>query len=193
MKETKTVHISFAFYDRANLEKFLEEQAAEGWLIVTYAPNSIKFRRIRPEKLHFSIIYYHTPVTINRLTNEQLEYLEFCGRTGWYLVAAERRMLILANPAAHPIPIETDPRMQLENIHKSVKKQHIASLLTYIVMGLLYFVMASFHGIIASASSTSITFFLPMGIWYCAQGLPDIIGYYLWRKKAKAAAEGVFQ
>lgn len=185
MKETKTVHISFAFYDRANLEKFLEEQAAEGWLIVTYAPNFIKFRRIRPEKLHFSIIYYHTPVTINRLTNEQLEYLEFCGRTGWYLVAAERRMLILANPAAHPIPIETDPRMQLENIHKSVKKQHIASLLTYIVMGLLYFVMASFHGIVASASSTSITFFLPMGIWYCAQGLPDIIGYYLWRKKQK--------
>ena len=39
MKDTKTVQISFAFYDRANLERFLEEQAAEGWLIVTYAPN----------------------------------------------------------------------------------------------------------------------------------------------------------
>jgi hypothetical protein len=189
MKETKTVHISFAFYDRANLKKFLEEQAAEGWLIVTYAPNFIKFRRIRPEKLHFSIIYYHTPVTINRLTSEQLEYLEFCGRTGWYLVTAERRMLILANPAAHPIPIETDPQMQLENIHKSVKKQHISLLLTYIAMGLLYFIMAAHTGIVDSVSGTSITFFLPMGIWYCAQGLPDIIGYYLWRKKANAAAE----
>ena len=189
MKETKTVHISFAFYDRANLEKFLEEQAAEGWLIVTYTPNFIKFRRIRPEKLHFSIIYYHTPVTINRLTSEQLEYLEFCGRTGWYLVTAERRMLILANPAAHPIPIETDPQMQLENIHKSVKKQHISLLLTYIAMGLLYFIMAAHTGIVDSVSGTSITFFLPMGIWYCAQGLPDIIGYYLWRKKANAAAE----
>lgn len=189
MKETKTVLISFAFYDRANLEKFLEEQAAEGWLIVTYAPNFIKFRRIRPEKLHFSIIYYHTPVTINRLTSEQLEYLEFCGRTGWYLVTAERRMLILANPAAHPIPIETDPQMQLENIHKSVKKQHISLLLTYIAMGLLYFIMAAHTGIVDSVSGTSITFFLPMGIWYCAQGLPDIIGYYLWRKKANAAAE----
>ena len=75
MKDTKTVHISFAFYDRANLERFLEEQAADGWLIVTYAPNFIKFRRIQPVKLHFSIIYYHTPVTINRLTSEQLEYL----------------------------------------------------------------------------------------------------------------------
>lgn len=189
MKDTKTVHISFAFYDRANLERFLEEQAADGWLIVTYAPNFIKFRRIQPVKLHFSIIYYHTPVTINRLTSEQLEYLEFCGRTGWYLVTAERRMLILANPAEHPIPIETDPRMQLENIHKSVKKQHFASLLTYIAMGLLYFIMASRRGIITSFSSSSITFFLPMGIWYFAQGLPDIIGYYLWRRKAKIAAE----
>ena len=189
MKNTKAAHISFAFYDRANLEKYLEEQAAQGWMIVTYGQNMIRFRRIHPQKLHFSIVYHHTPVTINRLTNDQLEYLEFCGRTGWYLVASERRMLILANPAAHPIPIETDPQMQLENIHKSVKKQHIASLLTYIVMGLLYFVMASFHGIVASVSGTSITFFLPMGIWYCAQGLPDIIGYYLWRKKAKAAAE----
>lgn len=189
MKETKTVHISFSFYDRANLERFLEAQAAEGWLIVTYAPNFIKFRRIEPEKLHFSIIYHYTPVTINRLTSEQLEYLEFCGRTGWYLVTAERRMLILANPAEHPIPIETDPKLQLENIHKSVKKQHFSSLLTYIALGLLYFIMASLNGIIASLSSTSITFFLPMGIWYCAQGLPDIVGYYLWRKKAKAAAE----
>ena len=78
MKETKTVHISFAFYDRANLEKFLEEQAAEGWLIVTYAPNSIKFRRIRPEKLHFSIIYYHTPVTISGIL--RTDRLVFGGR-----------------------------------------------------------------------------------------------------------------
>lgn len=189
MKDTKTVPIAFAFYDRANLERFLEEQAADGWLIVTYAPQFIKFRRIQPEKLHFSIIYHHTPVTINRLTSEQLEYLEFCGRTGWYLVTAERRMLILANPAEHPIPIETDPRMQLENIHKSIKKQHFASLLTYIAMGLLYFAMAAHIGIIAAFSDSSITFFLPMGIWYCAQGLPDIIGYYLWRKNAKVAAE----
>ena len=189
MKNTKAAHISFAFYDRANLEKYLEEQAAQGWMIVTYGQNMIRFRRIHPQKLHFSIVYHHTPVTINRLTNEQLEYLEFCGRTGWYLVAAERRMLILANPAAHPIPIETDPQMQLENIHKSVKKQHIILLLTYIAMGLLYFIMAAHTGIVDSVSGTSITFFLPMGIWYCAQGLPDIIGYYLWRKKAKAAAE----
>ena len=189
MKNTKAAHISFAFYDRANLEKYLEEQAAQGWMIVTYGQNMIRFRRIHPQKLHFSIVYHHTPVTINRLTSEQLEYLEFCGRTGWYLVAAERRMLILANPAAHPIPIETDPQMQLENIHKSVKKQHIILLLTYIAMGLLYFIMAAHTGIVASVSGTSIIFFLPMGIWYCAQGLPDIIGYYLWRKKAKAAAE----
>ena len=189
MKNTKAAHISFAFYDRANLEKYLEEQAAQGWMIVTYGQNMIRFRRIHPQKLHFSIVYHHTPVTINRLTNEQLEYLEFCGRTGWYLVAAERRMLILANPAAHPIPIETDPQMQLENIHKSVKKQHISLLLTYIAMGLLYFIMAAHTGIVDSVSGTSITFFLPMGIWYCAQGLPDIIGYYLWRKKANAAAE----
>jgi hypothetical protein len=189
MKNTKAAHISFAFYDRANLEKYLEEQAAQGLMIVTYGQNMIRFRRIHPQKLHFSIVYHHTPVTINRLTSEQLEYLEFCGRTGWYLVAAERRMLILANPAAHPIPIETDPQMQLENIHKSVKKQHIASLLTYIALGLLYFIMAAHTGIVDSVSGTSIIFFLPMGIWYCAQGLPDIIGYYLWRKKAKAAAE----
>lgn len=189
MKETKTVYISFAFYDRANLEKYLEEQAAEGWLIVTYAPNLIKFRRIQPVKLHFSIIYHHTPVTINCLTSEQLEYLEFCGRTGWYLVTAERRMMILANPAEHPIPIETDPRMQLENIHKSVKKQHFSALLTYIAMGLLYFIMAAHIGIIAAFSHSTITFFLPTGIWYCALGLSDIIGYYLWRKNAKAAAE----
>lgn len=193
MKNTKAVHISFAFYDRASLEKYLEAQAAQGWMIVKYMPNMIRFRRIPPQKLHFSIVYHHSPVTMSSLTNEQLEYLEFCGRTGWYLVAAERRMLFLVNQAEHPIPIETDPKMELENIHKSVKKQHLASLLTYIAIGLLYFVMASYQGIVASASSTSISFFLPMGIWYCAQGLPDIIGYYLWRKKAKIAAEdGVF-
>ena len=194
MKDKKLVLISFAFYDRDNLAKYLEEQAAAGWLIESYSLNHIRFRQIRPEKLRFSIIYYHTPVTANCLTNEQMEYLEFCARTGWYLVAAERRMLIMANQAEHPIPIETDPEIQLENIHKSVKKQHIRNMILYIAMGVLYFIWSAYMGVVyLFASATPPTHFLMMGAWYCALGLPDMIGYYIWRRKARAtAAEGTF-
>lgn len=193
MKDTKTTHVSFAFYDRANLAAYLEEQAAQGWMLDTYCQNKMKFHRIKPGKFHFSIIYYHTPVTKNCLTTDQSEYLEYCARTGWYLVATERRMMILASQEEHPIPIETDPQIQLENIHKSVKKQYLSYVIPYIALGLCFFALAYAYGIIKLLTSAYPMFLLLMGIWYCTQGLPDAIGYYIWRHKAKAAAdEGVF-
>lgn len=193
MKDTKSTHISFAFYDRANLETYLAEQAAQGWMIEQYSPNRLKFRRVAPGAYHFSIVYYHTPVVKTNLTAEQAEFLEYCARTGWYLVATERRMMILANQQEAPIPIETDPKMQLENIHRSVKKQHIRYMLMCLALSLLYFVMAYARGIVDLFTNTDSLHLLLVGIWYCTQGLPDMIGYYIWRRKAVVAAEeGVF-
>ena len=193
MKNIKTAHVSFAFYDRANLAAYLEEQAAQGWMVEMYSQNCMKFHRIKPGKFHFSIIYYHTPVVKTSLTKDQAEYLEYCARTGWYLVATERRMMILASQEENPIPIETDPQMQLENIHKSVKKQHIRFMIFYFAMGLCFFALAHSWGIVDILAGADHMHLLLMGIWYCTLGLPDAIGYYIWRHKAKAAAEeGVF-
>ena len=193
MKYTKTTHVSFAFYDRVNLEKYLEAQAAQGWMVDTYYQNKMKFHYVNPGKFHFSIVYYHSPVIKSNLTVEQAEYLDYCARTGWYLVASERRMLIFASQEENPIPIETDPQIQLENIHKSVKKQHIRYVILYIALGLCFFALAHSWGIVDILAGADHMNLLLMGIWYCTLGLSDAIGYYIWRHKAKAAAdEGVF-
>ena len=196
MKDTKTVHIAFAFYDRANLEKFLEEQAAEGWMFRGREGGALEFYRIQPSKIHFSIVYYHSPVTKTALTADQAEYLEYCARTGWYLVDTERRMMILANQTENPIPIETDPKIQLDNIHKSLKKQHLSMLITSFVIGIMDLLLLGLYlsrGIVYMSTSLSSINLIMVGTFSCAISLPDIIGYYRWRRKAQIAAqEGMF-
>ena len=196
MKDTKTVHIAFAFYDRANLEKFLEEQAAEGWMFRGRQGGALEFYRIQPSKIHFSIVYYRSPVVKNVLTADQAEYLEYCARTGWYLVDTEQRMMILANQAENPIPIETDPKIQLDNIHKSLKKQHLSMLITSFVIGIMDLLLLGLYlsrGIVYMSTSLSSINLIMVGTFSCATSLPDIIGYYRWRRKAQIAAqEGMF-
>lgn len=196
MKETKTVHISFAFYDRTNLEKFLEEQAAEGWMFQEQKGGTMEFYRISPSKIHFSVVYYRSPVAKNALTADQVEFLEYCARTGWYLVDTEQRKMILSNQQENPIPIETDPKIQLDNIHKSLKKQNLSWMIAFFVLGItnsLLFGLNLSLGIVHMSTGSNSIHFIMMGTFYCATSLPDIIGYYRWRRKALIAAqEGIF-
>ena len=195
MKETKTVHISFAFYDRANLERFLEEQAAEGWMFRGRKGGALEFYRIQPSKIHFSVVYYHTPVTKTALTADQAEFLEYCARTGWYLVDTEQRKMILSNKQENPIPIETDPKIQLDNIHKSLKKQYINLLITNIVLGILNILLFGLYlsrGIVYLSTAQNSSCLIMVATFNFAFSIPDIIGYYRWRNKAKIAAEDGF-
>ena len=197
MKDIKKKVEFFTFYDKTGIEKHLEKMASEGWLLEKMSAFRWTYRRIEPKKLHFSVSYYATITDFEpEPTEEQQAFNEFCEHSGWKLAASTMQMQVFYNENENPVPIETDPVLEVENIHRSVKKTVLVS---YFLMLFLGFVMgASFISTMLGdpinllASATK----LFTGVWCViafAYALTELITYFVWRKKAKALAEqGVF-
>ena len=197
MKDIKKKVEFFTFYDKTGIEKHLEKMALEGWLLEKMSAFRWTYRRIEPQKLHFSVSYYATITDFEpEPTEEQLAFNEFCEHSGWKLAASTMQMQVFYNENENPVPIETDPILEVENIHRSVKKTVLVS---YFLMMFLGFVMgASFIStmlgdpIYLLSSATK----LFTGVWCViafAYSLTELITYFVWRKKAKVLAEqGVF-
>ena len=197
MKDIKKKVEFFTFYDKTGIEKHLEQMAAEGWFLEKMSAFRWTYRRIEPKKIHFSVSYYATITDFEpEPTEEQQAFNEFCEHSGWKLAASTMQMQVFYNENENPVPIETDPMLEVENIHRSVKKTVLVSYFLMMLFGLL--LGASFVDTLISdpvyllASSTK----LFTGVWCViafAYSLTEIITYFVWRKKAKALAEqGVF-
>ena len=105
-------------------------------------------------------------------------------------------MQVFYNENENPVPTETDPMLEIENIHISVKK---TVLVTYFLMLFLGFIMgesfiSTMLGDPILLLSSSIRLFT--GIWFIVAfvySLTELITHFTWRRKAKKLAEqGVF-
>ena len=153
-------------YDKTGIEKHLEQMASEGWLLEKMSAFRWNYRRIEPKKIHFSVSYYATITDFEpEPTEEQQAFNEFCEHSGWKLAASTMQMQVFYNENENPVPIETDPALEVENIHRSVKKTVLVSYFLMMFFGLL--LGASFVDTLISdpvyllASSTK----LFTGIW----------------------------
>ena len=197
MKDIKKKVEFFTFYDKTGIEKHLEQMAAEGWLLEKMSAFRWTYRRIEPKKIHFSVSYYATVTDFEpEPTEQQQAFNEFCEHSGWKLATQTVQMQVFYNENENPVPIETDPMLEIENIHISVKK---TVLVTYFLMLFCGFILgASFVSTLLGDPiyllSSPIKLFT--GAWCIvafAYSLPELITYFVWRKKAKAMAEqGVF-
>ncbi len=197
MKDTKKKIEFFTFYDKTGIEAHLSEMAEEGWMLEKMSAFTWTYRRIKPKKVHFSVSYYATISDFEpEPTEEQQAFNEFCEHSGWKLATQTVQMQVFYNENDDPVPIETDPMLEIENIHISVKK---TVLVTYFLMLFLGFIMgASFISTmlgdpIALLSSATKLF---TGVWFIVAlvySLTELITYFTWRRKAKKLAEqGVF-
>ena len=193
MKDIKKKVEFFTFYDKTGIEKHLEQMAMEGWLLEKMSAFRWTYRRIEPKKIHFAVSYYATVTDFEpEPTEEQQAFSEFCEHSGWKLATQTVQMQVFYNENDDPVPIETDPMLEIENIHISVKK---TVLVTYFLMLFLGFVMgASFISTmlgdpILLLSSASRLFTGMWSILALAYSLTDLITYFTWRRKAKKLAE----
>ena len=197
MNDTKKKVEFFTFYDKTGIEAYLTQMAAEGWLLEKISAFHWTYRRIEPKRIHFSVSYYATVTDFEpEPTEEQQTFNDFCEHSGWKLATQTVQMQVFYNENENPVPIETDPVLEVENIHRSVKK---TVLVTYFLMLFLGFMMgASFVSTMLGAPipllSSSTRLFT--GIWCIVAfvySLTELITYFTWRRKAKAMAEqGVF-
>ncbi len=193
MKDIKRKIEVFSFYDKTGIEQHLKKMAEDGWLLEKISALFWTYRRIEPKKIRFSISYY---ATINDFepepTEEQQEFNEFCEHSGWKLAASSVQMQIFYNENEDSVPIETDPLLEIDNLHRYAKK---TALRTYPILLFLSFLMGvTFIGSLLRDPvyylASAINLFT--GVWFVVAfiySVTEIGGYYIWRRRAKALAE----
>lgn len=198
MKETKRTFPYFKFYNRSGIKNYLEEMAEKGWLLTRAAEFGWYFRRIEPKKLHFSVIYFPQESLFTPGMSEDLNrFHEFCAHTGWKLASANAQVQFFYNEAEDPVPIETDAVLEVENIHKAVKKRFLPQYFIELFLALYNIIFLTIHHFKSPipflASNADLLFYL-CWIIVGALSLTEITGYFSWYRKAKkrAASENCF-
>ena len=193
MRQTKRVVTQFCFYDRTGIQKMLERQAAKGWMLESIGQLGWKYRRMEPKELRFAVTYYPKASMFDPYptVGEEL-YREFIGHSGWQFVTTNAQLQIFCTDAEDPVPIETDPVVELQNIHKAVKKSFLPGYFLMLICAMMNLCLMAwrlaenFTGTLAHNANL-----FTMFCWFVLAGMEirEIGSYYLWRRRALKAAQ----
>ena len=186
-KSIKTFREDFGYYDRTGMQEYLEQKASEGWrLVKKQFAREWEFRRIEPQKLHYAITYL--PQFSNEdsflLSKDKNEYLELCAASGWQFVCAYKNMVIFLNEEENPLPLETDPEVELDLIHRSFLKHDLPKS----IFSFAFFMTAFFYLLFSDNASEGADLVLGTFAFLSFYTAVDFLSYFRWRKKALAAA-----
>lgn len=192
MRETKRQMIPYSFYDRTGIERHLTRMAEKGWLLCKIG-FFWRYRRIEPKKLSFCVCYFPRATVYDPGPSEgQEEFYEFCAHAGWTLAGASGQLQVFYNERENPVPIDTAPELELEAIHQSAKKTFLPPhflLLGLGVLNLFQYLWRAFDDPITTLSSVPILLSLVSGAILIWMAGTELIAYFLWRRRALAAAE----
>lgn len=194
-KKRRVEYISF--YNHTGLEEHFTTMAKKGWLIESISNFYWTYRKIEPKDLHFCVTYYPRASDFDPgPSEEQQTFHDFCAHTGWQLTCTWHQMQVFYNEKENPIPLETDPVLEVETLHKACKKNFLPSYFLLLALGLLmgcYFVARIFADPIGLLSDPS---HLMTGTAYVCMAIisiTELLSYFLWYGKAKREAQnGVF-
>lgn len=191
--DTKFKISDFSFYDKTGIEKYLEKQAEKGWFLDMIVWDVWRFRKREPKKVSYTVTYFPKASWFGpEPTAEIEEFNDFCEHTGWEHAASNSQMQVFRNENEDPVMIETDPDIELKNIHDSVMGWYMGSLFlvaTICVFGLFL----PFISLIQSPMSVlgNPKRLINLLIWtdLLLFGAVEIGGYFKWWGKAVTAVE----
>lgn len=193
MRKTKLRMEPYSFFDHTGISAHLERMARKGWMIDKIANYGWRYRLMEPKAVHFAVSYYPKASEFDPEPSEdQKIFHDFCAHTGWKLACTSAQMQIFYNEEDYPVPIETDPVLELEAIHASVKKGFLPIyflLLAVCILQIFTFVSSLRSDPAALLSSSARIFsgfcFLLLAISFVV----ELVRYFVWHSKAKKAAE----
>lgn len=197
MKDTKRRMEVYPLYHHTGIEAHLEKMAAKGWMLEHISNQGWHYRRMEPKKLHFCISYYPKASEFDpEPAEDQKTFLDFCAHTGWVLACTTAQMQIFYNDWENPIPIETDPVLEVENIHASMKKSFLRAQFVLMILGAVmsfFFWGELFVSPIGILANPNRLFTGVCWLLIIVLSVTDVTAYFLWHKKAVIAAEqGIF-
>lgn len=193
MKDTKKRLEFYSIWDHTGLESHLTRMAEQGWLLEKIGSFVWVYRRIEPKKLTFCVTYYPKASGFAPGPSEDQEtFYAFCRHAGWELAASCAQLQVFVNEREDPVPIETDPLLELDTIHRTVKRstlpaQGMLALLALLNGGMV--LSRLLRDPVETLSSASV--FLSGICWVLVLLLTgsEFIAYFRWRARAKKAAE----
>lgn len=197
MKELKRRLETFSLYDHTGIEKHLEDMAEKGWLLKENNRLFWVYRRIEPQKLRFAVTYYPKASEFDPEPQEgQMIYRDYGERSGWKFVTQSAQMQVFYSEEEEPTPMETDPVVEVQTIHKAAKKAFLPSYFILLGLSVLQAVLFISRllgdpiGLLSSATNLATGFCWVLLFLLCAV---ELCGYYRWhRRAAKAAEKGEF-
>lgn len=194
MKDTKRRVEPYLFYDFAGIARHLERMAARGWRLERITRFFWHYRRAPAKKLTYAVTYFDEASEFNATdTYNQHTFLTYCAEAGWTRVATMAQMQVFVSEDENPTPLETDPALQLETIHRAMWKNFLPGNLVLIALFFVQLLMrlhwmrttpVRFWG----GGEVFAAFALLMIV--LSQTVPPL-GYAFWRRRAKrSVADG---
>ena len=193
MRETKRQMTLYSFYDHTGLERHFERMAQRGWLLCGSGQYTWHYRRIEPKQLTFCVCYYPRASVFDPLPSvSQEEFYYFCAHTGWTLAASSAQLQVFYNEREDPTPIETDPALEVDAIHRSAKKSVLLPnglLLAVGLLNLANFLWRLRDDPIPALSNAGALLAALSGVILLAVCSVELCAYFLWHRRALKAAE----
>lgn len=193
MKNKKRRLEFFSFYNHTGIEKHFTEMAKKGWIIESISNFYWTYRKIEPKEIHFCVTYYPRGSDFDPVPNqEQQTFHDFCAHTGWKLACTWFQMQVFYNESVSPVPLETDPIMEVDTLHRACKKNFLPSYFIMLALSLLmscYFVAGICLDPIGLLSNSSrlVTQFAFLCLFFISA--VELITYFTWYKRAKREAQ----
>lgn len=188
MKEKKRQLNCFTIYDFHAIEEHLSKMAEEGWMIERAEGMIWTYRKIEPAKIHFSVTYFEKSHVLDPEPSEELRaFWEFCEYTGWKLAVSGGPIQIFYNEGENPCPLETDPFVQVQNIHRAARKTVRSNLILGVFLAmvnlLLFFWQLWEHPLDTLLDATRLWSFC---LWcvYLICIVREAVWYYNWYRRA---------
>ncbi len=116
MAKKKYTFITFKEYETEAFAEYLEKMAARGWFLKNIRQNCIEcFEKGEPKRLRFCVAVLPGGSEFESVESpEARQFREYCGEEGWKLQYGGALWQIFYTEEEDTVPIETDPRIQLE-------------------------------------------------------------------------------
>ncbi len=189
MFKTKYQYQPYMEYDFAGIEEHLEKMEAKGWRLEKIVdPYLWKYQKVEPAKVKYSLV--HAPrKSKEAVWNGELE--AYCREAGWWKVESRGDMRIFRSDNPENVPIETDERVRLSFISRSMIKCYLMGMLI-VVFALLVFYLLIKNTLlernpIRFFADTSMTWSMIYITFFVLYGISNLVYAFCWLSGAKKA------
>ena len=186
---SKWVLFNLLPYEYKALENYLEEMALKGWKLKNMRGYLLKFKRIEPKKIKYSVdIMDKISFFDGKNSESALEYREYCKAAGWEFVCEREKIQIYCSESdLSNNPIHTDEEEKFNCIFKASLKHVLSSLIMILsVVYIQYITIFRSYNVNFLANDIQIFLLFILSI-FIIHGVIGVVNFVIWGVKGKVA------